>query len=101
LPFPITPPTVSLTADKTAPQVVGTAITFTASALGVASPQYRFWMYDGVSWTVVRDWGASTFTWTPTVANAVYKAAVWVRETGTGGDPPEAYTSLPFAITGP
>ena len=39
---------VTLSADKTSPQVAGTTITLTAAASnGVAPYQYKWWLFDG------------------------------------------------------
>ncbi len=92
----------SLTADKSSPQPVGTPITFTATAVGGTAPyQYRWWLWNGTSWTMVRDWGANTFTWTPLTANPNYQVTVWARSNGTTGDPPEAWRAVSFPITAP
>ncbi len=81
---------------------MGTPITFTATAVGGTAPyQFRFWLWNGTSWTMVRDWGANTFTWTPTQPNANYNVTVWARSNGTTGNPPEAWRAVSFAITGP
>ena len=107
IPFAITVPpppgSVTLTPDHTAPQVTGTAITFTASASGGVTPyQYKWWLYNGTGWSLVRDWAASnTFTWTPTLPNASYWVGVWVRSAGTSAEDPKATRSIPFAITAP
>ena len=105
LPFAITakasPLQVGLSANLAAPQNVGTAITFTAAASGGQAPyQYKWWVYDGVTWRVVKNWSAgSTFTWQPTTANAAYRVGVWARSATTTTDSMEANTSVPFAIT--
>ena len=106
MPFPITAPAplqVGLTANRTAPQPAGTAITFTAAASGGTSPyQYKWWVYDGATWTIVRDWSTgSTFTWQPATANAAYSVAVWVRNASTTTDTWDAATQMAFAITAP
>ena len=105
MPFAITakasPLQVGLSANLAAPQNVGTAITFTAAASGGQGPyQYKWWVYDGVTWRVVKNWSAgSTFTWQPTTANAAYRVGVWARSATTTTDSMEANTSVPFAIT--
>jgi hypothetical protein len=94
----------SLSADRVAPQPVGTSVTFTALAAGGAAPyQYKWWTYDGANWVVRREWSTSnTWTWTPTSANSSYRVAVWVRNAGSSAD---AYDnaasngSISFAIT--
>jgi archaellum component FlaG (FlaF/FlaG flagellin family) len=107
LAFPITgetappvPTVTALTADKTAPQPAGTSITFTATVTGgTGSFESRWYVWDGVSWMLLRGWEAGlSYTWTPAAANANYTIAVHVRNTG------EAWVSssqrgLAFPIT--
>jgi hypothetical protein len=77
-----------LTANRTAPQPAGTAVTFTATAAGGSAPyQYKWLVHDGANWTVQRTWAASnSFTWTPASNNAAYRVAVWVRNAGSTAD---------------
>ena len=90
-----------LTADKAAPQPVGTTITFTATTSGGVTPySFRWWLWDGTTWTLLRDWATgSTYAWTPTVANPNYRVGVWVRSAGATADAAESVMSIPFAIT--
>jgi hypothetical protein len=96
------PPLVlaSFTADKASPQIAGTPITATATPSGGGgSYQYRWWLGQGGTWTLLQDWTASNaYTWTPSAPGS-YTLHVWVRSTGTSGNPPEAYGSLPFTVT--
>jgi hypothetical protein len=91
---------VTLTANRTAPQPPGTSVTFTASATGGAAPyQYQYWVDDGTTWTVVRAWSTSaTFTWTPTTANASYTVVVWARSAGNTANVQEQYAFKGFPI---
>ena len=77
-----------MTVDKTAPQPPGTTITWTATATGGTAPySYRWWVYDGATWTVVQTWSTSnTCAWTPTVANPNYQVGVWIRSAGVTAD---------------
>ncbi|HYB95216.1 MAG TPA: hypothetical protein VEC39_09605 [Vicinamibacterales bacterium] len=91
---------VSLTANKTAPQVPGTMIEWTANASGGSNPQYKFQLFDGVSWSTVRDWSDSkTFTWTPAVAGTNYRVSVWARSGGST-DVYDATNEAGFTIAG-
>jgi len=87
--FPIKTPvsSVTLTSNLAAPQVPGTAVTWTASAAGGQAPyQYRFLVWDGVAWGEARAWGTSNvFTWTPGVANPSYQVLVLVRSAWNSG----------------
>src|SRR5439155_25255397 len=99
------PPAVltAVTTDKSAPQTAGTTITFTAAAgSGKAPYQFKWWVNDGTIWTVLQDWSSSTtVAWTPTVANAAYKLATWVRSSVNPADTYEGYQFTNFAITPP
>lgn len=92
--------TVTLSANKVSPQLKGTSITFTATPSGGVTPySYKFYVWDGSTWLVVRGWSTSnTFTWTPTMVNPYYKVAVWVNSAGNSSDNYEATTSIPFSI---
>ena len=91
---------VSLTANRTAPQRPGTTITWTASSNGGVAPhEYQWQVYDGVNWTIVKDWSlANNYAWTPTVANPSYYVGVYVRSAGNLSWDVGVY--IPFAITG-
>jgi hypothetical protein len=93
---------VTLNANSTAPQRVGTSITWTAVATGGVAPhQYKFVLFNGSTWIAVSGWStSSTFVWSPTVANAGYRLAVWVRSSGNVADYFEASAERPFAIEG-
>jgi hypothetical protein len=91
---------VALTANFASPQPPNTVITWTAVPTGGVAPhQYQWWVYDG-TWTAATGWTASnTHTWRPTVANANYRVAVWVRSAGaTSGYETSRETS--FSIAG-
>lgn len=94
---------VSLIANQPAPQMAGSAITWTATPTGGTAPfQYRWWIFDGSNWTNVKEWSTpNTFTWTPATANAAYRVSVWVRSAGNLNDWQEVSTETPFAIAAP
>ena len=75
---------VTLSANVTFPAPTGTPVTFTATATGGISPySFKFWVYNGSTWSVGQDWSASnTWIWTPTTA-ATYSFQVWVRNAGS------------------
>jgi hypothetical protein len=91
---------VGLSANKVAPQPTGTTITWTATAAGGVAPyQYQWQTFNGTSWTA-SSWSTSnTFNWTPTVANAYSRVAVWVRSAGSTSGIYEASTEQYFAVT--
>jgi len=90
----------SLTANKPSPQPVGTALTFTVTGTGGVTPyQYKWWIWNGSTWSLGRDWATgNTFTWTPT-ATGTYSIQVWARNNGAPADVPDAYSTLPATIT--
>jgi hypothetical protein len=91
---------LSLTMNKPSPQPVGTPITFTAAVSGGTAPyQFKWTLFNGVSWNMVQQWStSSSFTWTPTAAGSGYQMAVWVRSAGNTVEAPEASGSIAFAI---
>jgi hypothetical protein len=83
-------------------QPVGASITFTAVARRVGNYQYKWWIFDGASWTVATGWSNSNaFTWTPGAPSANYRVAVWVRNassTTDAYDNPSSNGSIGFVI---
>lgn len=77
--------------DKVAPQPVGSTVVFTARITGgVAPQQYKWWVYNGSTWTMARNWStSSSFAWTPTSANSNYRMAVWARSGDSTADAPD------------
>jgi len=100
-PSPADATTVTLTPDRGAPQPVGTLVRWATNASGGTAPySYKWWLYDGTSWKMLRDWSTSTsYEWSPTVANAAYRVGVWVRSAGNTADVDEANEGAYFAIT--
>lgn len=81
------------------PAGTGTPITWKATAGGGPAPlQYRFYRVDRTTntWTMVQDYGpSSTYSWTPTAAQAgTYALQVWVRRPGSTATF-EAWNSTP------
>ena len=85
----VVPLTVSsFTASATAPQAVGTPVTFTAAS-NVAA-EYKFWLFDGATWTPQGTWSATnTFVWTPAAGNLNARVGVWARTVGSTNDAPD------------
>jgi hypothetical protein len=104
MPFPIVAPPLSgvtLTANRPVPQLLGTAVTFTATATGGVEPvEFKWLVFDGVSSTVASEWSTTaTFAWTPTTAG-VYSVTVWARAAGNSADEPEQTATMTFSIKG-
>lgn len=86
--FTLTPAactSASLAPGTMPPQEPGASVTFTATSTGCSNAQYRFWLLaPGGSWTIQRDWGAATWSWsTVTAARGTYQVGVWARQTGS------------------
>jgi hypothetical protein len=92
---------VALTSSKPAPQPAGSTIVWTAAASGGAAPyQYRWWVYNGNSWSAATGWTtSSTWSWKAAAANSGYQVRVWVRGAGSTVDAPEAAAVVAFPIT--
>ena len=92
---------VGITSNMAAPQSAGTSITFTAAASGGAAPvQYKWFVYNNVTWSAVTGWsGTPTYTWTPAAANAGYKVGVWAKSASNAADVLEASAAVDFAIS--
>ena len=100
----VNPPTSAwIGVDRPSPQPTGTALTFSASASGGASPySYKWWVKkDGGAWTVLRDWSTSaTLTLTPTTSGA-YAIGIWGRSNGVTADMPQTSAILEFSVRSP
>ncbi|MEQ1573721.1 MAG: BACON domain-containing carbohydrate-binding protein, partial [Vicinamibacterales bacterium] len=83
-----------------APQHVGATIRWTATSAGGTLPHsYKWWVYDGTTWTPVSDWTSSaTWSWTPATHNNGYQMGVWVKSAGNTSDAAEKAAGVPFAI---
>jgi len=92
---------VSLTANRTAPQPIGNPISFTATPTGGTAPfAYKWFYFMGTTWTAFGDWSSSpNFTWYPTEPNANYRIRVWVKGAASTADEAEASAEQAFAIT--
>lgn len=93
---------LTVSSDPASPQATNATISFTAAATGGATPiQYKWSVYDGATWSVTSDWGASSqFAWTPTSAGSGYKVRAWARSAGNGVDQPEASAEVSYTING-
>jgi hypothetical protein len=88
---------LTITTDESWPQPMNTSIT----ARVPASPNtvYRWWIFDGQTWQLARDWSSSnTFTWQPSVENPAYQLGVWAKPASTPGDTAQQTGSLHFPI---
>jgi hypothetical protein len=91
----------NLTTNVPTPARVGQSVTAVASATGgTGQYQFKWWMFNGVSWVMVRDWGSSTLTFTPTSANVNpnFRLGVWARNAGSNDDSGSVNFSIAFPI---
>lgn len=93
---------VDLRVDREAPQRVGTAVTASATPVGGVPPySYKWWLWDGAVWGMLRDWSAdSTLKWIPERANPGYRLGVWVRSAVNALDEFESTGTQYFEIVG-
>ena len=90
-PPPPPPPctSVNVTTSVTSPQQPGVPVTFTATAAGCATPEYKIWrLAPNVGWTIMREWSTnSSWTW-DTTGNVAgnYTITVWARLKGSTAD---------------
>jgi len=90
---------VTLTSSGPSPQPAGTAIVFTAQAVGGVGPyQYQWYTFDDQHWTAVGGWGNSpTMTWSRNTADN-YQVQVRVRSAGSSNTYFEAIAVMPFVL---
>ena len=99
------PPALTITslfANQAFPIPAGTPVTWTAFASGGSGPySYKFWIYDGVTWTLGSDWStANTFEWTPSFAGN-YSVQVWLRSIGSAATYDGWGGFGPYGVTSP
>ena len=95
---PVTGVTFTPPPSPASPQAPGTSVTWSAVASGGSGNyQYQFWLYDGISWSIGKPYGATndnTWAWTTSgLATGTYRVQVWARNAGSTADY-EAFTSL-------
>jgi hypothetical protein len=99
-PGPVTRTTITslaISANRAAPQQAHTAVRFTAKVVGEKDYRYRWSVFDGVSWAVVREWAHhNAFVWTPTRPNENYRILVRIQNVANAMD--TASTSIAFPI---
>jgi RHS repeat-associated protein len=99
---PIAPAVLTgFTSSHASPQPSGTTITWTATATGSVMPlEYQFEREDLGVWSIVQPYGtSSSYTWTPTPADAGDHAVrVSVRNGGSASSFDD-YDTLPLTIT--
>ena len=88
---------LTISPSEVAPQPARTALKFTANVSGKGRYRYKWWVFDGLSWEIKREWSAhNTFTWVPVASNPNYRILVRVQNVANSMD--TAGTSIPFPI---
>jgi hypothetical protein len=88
---------LTISPSEVAPQPVRTAIKFTANVSGNGKYRYKWWVFDGISWEIKKEWAAhNAFTWTPVAPNPSYRVLVRVQNVANSMD--TGGTSIPFPI---
>ena len=96
--FPIQPKV--LLSSSAGSVIVGGTVSFTATGSdGFAPYSYKWWIFDGVTWHLGRDWATdSTFNWTPDTTGNEDRVSVWIRSADDTSDRPEASASVPIVV---
>jgi hypothetical protein len=93
---------VNVSANPPSPQQVGTQITWTATADGCGSPQYKWWIVLPTGqWALARDWGGPTLVSNTTVLPpGAYWLLALARQTGSTAEY-EAFGYQQYQLTAP
>lgn len=87
---------ISLTPSSVSPQFEGTDVTFTANATGGVEKLYKFHVFDGKVWSVLRDYNTSNkLTWKPSAGQ--YKVVVHVKDRNSQKEY-DSYTYTMFTV---
>jgi spore germination protein YaaH len=78
----------------------GTAVNFTATSVGCASPLYEYWIqYPNGTWYRKRGWGGPAYSWATTgLATGTYTVHVWANQQGGSMARWQAYGSTTVSI---
>ena len=99
---------VTATPSPASPQIVGTAVAFTAHGFDCLNPQYQLWMQaPGGSWHIAKAYSSTAlFNWsTAGLAAGTYHFSVWVKDAASGGASGsaagrwDAYKAFTFVLT--
>jgi hypothetical protein len=99
-PFAIQEPVMTGLTAELGPQLPGTTVTFTAIAAGGTAPyQFKWWLWDGATWSVLEDWSAgNSFAWIPSTPSPNYAVGVRVRSATSTASQPDTYPGVAGAV---
>jgi RHS repeat-associated protein len=100
---------VSLSANRTSGQPLGSTVTWTANPSGGTNPVNFKWLQSidgGVSWSTLQDWAPTSgafgsYVWTPSQAGTLYLIRVLARSATSTNPNGEASATESFVINGP
>jgi hypothetical protein len=94
------PSITSFTSDLPSPRIVGTEITFAATAAGgTGAYEFKWWIQFGGTWSILREWNSTrTLLWQPTTASS-YVIAVWARNAGVTTDASQGMAQMSYVIS--
>jgi len=93
---------LALTSNVPSPQVIGTTVTWLATATGGVEPyEFQWALYEAGQWTVLPWTADSTWTWTPSTPGNDYQVTVAVRSSGSSSTEGEMQQSVPFTVIAP
>lgn len=88
---------LSFYTDLSIPQQEGTTVKLVANAVGGSKLNYKFFLYDGKEWKVLREYASdSTYTWTP-IEQGSYKFRVHVKDENSSNNYDD-YADLVYEI---
>ncbi|QNF27363.1 MULTISPECIES: triple tyrosine motif-containing protein [Metabacillus] len=104
--FKITEPIItsvklnSVTTNLSSPQQVNKEIQINAEATGGTEKLYKFYLYDGTGWKVLRDYSTNNvFKWVP-VKSGDYQISVYVKDRNSTKEQDD-FKIIPYKVTEP
>lgn len=82
------------------PATQGDIVTIQGGSASCSNPTYKFWLYNGSTWSVLQDWSAtSSYSWdTAGVTPGTYTVQVWVRRADSTSTY-ETYVGRTYTVT--
>jgi hypothetical protein len=91
---------LTLTSSLPSPQMVGTTMTWNATATGGSAPhEFQWALHQNGQWTVAPWATASTWTWRPAAVSTDAQVRVAVRNAGSTSNSGDLDRAVPFVVT--